>query len=162
MLKVALPAISIGLLITSCGTTGASESIEASSTPSASAASEPSPTEATTAPATEEPTTDPAEVSAEDQLEEALTDPEVTPVDTGDPAASFLATYKEQLQTLPEGPHAQLGTDADSLALGYQACEDLSVMSHGEALFAYAFSDATEEQVADYNAALNSAPGTLC
>ena len=107
-------------------------------------------------------TTDPAKAEAEKQLTDALTQPDVDPVDALDPEAAFLATYQEQLQTLPEGPYVQLGTDADAVDLGWQVCDDLSVMSHGEALFSYAFSEATEEQVADYNAALNAAPGTLC
>lgn len=53
------------------------------------------------------------------------------------------------------------GTDVDAVNLGWQACSDLSVMSYGEALFSYAFSESTEEQVADYNAALNAAPKAL-
>lgn len=147
------PLAITALLLTGCGG-GDVESEPAPSVTETTASPEPTPTPT--------PTTDPAKDEAEKQLEDALTQPEVDPIDALDPETSFLATYREQLQTLPDGPYAQLGTDIEAVDLGWQACSDLSVMSYGEALFGYAFSEATEEQVADYNAALNAAPGTLC
>lgn len=167
MNKALAPLAITALLLTGCAGTVEAEPEPA---PTTTTSTTPTPTpeltteEPTPTPTPEpEPTTDTAKAEAEQQLTDALTQPEVVPEPAIDPEAAFLATYKEQLQTLPEGPHAQLGTDIDSINLGWQACMDLSVMSYGEALVMYAFTEGvTEEQVADYNAALNAAPGTLC
>jgi hypothetical protein len=157
-MKKVLPIIAVVFLLAGCG----------GSPDAAPPASEETVT-VTTAPATveAEPTQEPTEeptTSTEEDVKEALSAPteapDVNPV--ADPEQQFLEAYKTELQTLPEGPHQQLGTDEEAIQLGYKACDDLTVMSHGEALFAYAFSEATEEQVADYNAALNAAQFTLC
>jgi hypothetical protein len=159
-MKKVLPIIAVVFLLTGCG-----------GSPDAAPPTTEETVTATTSPATADPTPEPTEepseeptTSSEEDVKEALTAPteapDVNPV--ADPEEQFLEAYKTELQTLPEGPHQQLGTDEEAIHLGYQACDDLTVMSHGEALFAYAFSEATEEQVADYNAALNAAQFTLC
>lgn len=166
------PLAITALLVTGCSATMEAEPAPTTE-PTVTTSPTPSPTpEPTPEPTTEAPSPEPTQeatieaadtkAEAEDQLTDALTPPVPDPVEAFDPEASFLATYKQELQTLPEGPHMQLGTDLDAINLGYQACSDLGVMSYGEALVMYAFSEATEEQVADYNAALNAAPGTLC
>lgn len=158
MKRQALSAAVLALLLAGCS---APSDISKEATPTAmkTTAAAPTTEEAETVETTsEEPTT------SEEELKDALSAPTEAP--QVDPALNaeqqFLEAYKTELETLPEGPYAQLGTDAEAIQLGYRACDDLSIMSHAEALFAYAFSDATEEQVADYNAALNAAQFTLC
>jgi hypothetical protein len=110
-----------------------------------------------------EPTTDDAAVQTAPV--EAITPPtgaHDADVDA-DPEIQYLEAFKAELVTLPDGPHVQVGTDIDAVNLGYEACEDLSFMNHADALLAYASSEErTEETVANYNAALNVAPFTLC
>lgn len=149
--------IVLALLLTGCGGGPAAEppTINATTSPTP-AIDSPQPSEAPIA----EPTD-----SSEEDVKEALSAPTEAPdVDPiADPEQQFLQAYKTELQTLPDGPYAQLGSDEEAVQLGYLACEDIVTMGgHGPALFAYAFSDATEDQVADYNAALNAAQFTLC
>lgn len=161
------PLAAMALLMSGCAQDAAPS--EATTEPTAIEEQEPTETSAPTTPEpTEDPSVEPTEepgAEGEAEVREALTAPTDAPLvnPMASPEDQFLELYKQELQTLPEGPHEQIGTDADSIALGYQACDDLSVMSYGEALFAYAFDlESTEETVADYNAALNAAPLTLC
>lgn len=112
---------------------------------------------------TPEPATDDSAV--ESALAEAFTPPTEAPAvdESADPEAQYLEAFKQELTTLPEGPFEQAGTDTDAVNLGYEACGSLSFMDHGDALLEYVFQpESTEETVANYNAALNVVPFTLC
>jgi hypothetical protein len=152
MRKMLAPAaIVAALLLASCSTGDTEPAADATT---ASSEAESTPTQ-----------TSQSKKESEEELKDALTAPTEQPEQV--PAANvedaFLKQYKQELKSLPEGPHEQLGTDAQAVELGYRVCEDLTVMSYGEALTAYAFDlEVTEEQVADYNAALNAAIVTLC
>ena len=136
--------------------------VESVATPDAVATTEPIP-EVTLEPAPPaEP--NPEDAALESALAEALTQPDqtakVNPLDS--PEDQYLDAFRQEIAVMPDGPYAPI-EDIEALTIGYRACVALEDYGYADALLAYAFSEeSTEESVANYKAALNAAPSTIC